>query len=151
MMRARCTSTVRGLNAEFAARLLVGSAPCDPPEHIALACREAVVAGKAARQQIILAIAVLPGADHLAHAGHDRGGIEWLFDEVERAVADSGDRRRDVAAAGHDEDRRWIALRVEPSQQLEAGAARQVDVEQNTVGRAQAAPPSGKPRPRQSS
>jgi hypothetical protein len=53
-------------DAEFEARFLVGSALRDPPQHIV---------GKAARQQVILTIAVLPGADDLAHAGHDPGGI----------------------------------------------------------------------------
>ena len=55
MMRARCTSMVRGLMPRLAAGLLVGGAGGDLRQHLALAWRQQCLAGKIVRRRAIAA------------------------------------------------------------------------------------------------
>src|SRR5262249_32689816 len=73
-------------DAEVAAGFLVRRAGCDLGQHLTLARCEHVATGKRYRCHAAAGaarLAPLPCFDRLAHAGHDRVGIERLLDEVE--------------------------------------------------------------------
>src|SRR5262245_49037165 len=119
-------------DAEMAARLLAGGSRHDLCQHVLLAWSQRLAARKMIAEGlrcIGIGLSAALGLDRLAHAGHDFGGAKRLFDEVERAVSDRVDRHRDVALAGHDQDRRWIVLGVELLEDIEPGAARNMHVE----------------------
>ena len=120
MMRARCTSTVRGLMPSVRPASLLEAPAMICVQHLALARGEQL---GALDLQIMLAVAVgrpaRPGDDRLAHARDHRGGLDRLLDEVQRAALDGIDGGRHVALSGHDQDRRRIVRRVELAQHVE--------------------------------
>src|SRR6478752_4588910 len=107
-------------DAKLTARLLVGRPRRDLAEHIALARRQKIMPGECLRNAFATLGTPRPGLDGLAHPRHHGAGIEWLLDEIERAVLDRLDGHRDVAHPRDDEDRRGILLRVEFPQDIEA-------------------------------
>ena len=66
---------------------------------------------------------------------HQAVGLEWLFDEIIRAVFDGGDRGFDVAVAGDHHQRHLGVFLFDDIEQLQAIelAALQPDVEENEV------------------
>src|SRR5882762_1837502 len=100
-------------DTEFATRLLVGGPGGDLAEHIALARGEKIVPGKCLRYAFATLGAPRPGLDGLAHPRHHGTGVEWLLDEIKRAVLDRLHRHRNIANARYDEDRRRVLLRVQ--------------------------------------
>src|SRR5262249_10939658 len=120
-------------DAEVASGLLARGAGNDARQHVLLAPRQGLMAGKVKRggrgDSVWLRAPPRLRLQRLAHAGHDLAAAKRLLDEVERAVLDRVDRHRNVALSGHDEDRHRIILGIELLKNVEAGAARDVDVE----------------------
>ena len=138
MMRARCTSMVRGLMPRWRPASLLEAPPAICAEHLALAPCQQLAAGKLRHQTrgLIVRGALHPGRNGLAHLRDHSVGIERLLDEVERAVLDRRDGSRNIALPGDDEDRRGIGLGLEILQDLQSRRARQVHVKQNASGHA---------------
>ena len=126
-------------DAELAAGLLVGGAVDDLAEDVLLAPAQRLAPGKIEPLGLARVFAGL-----LQRARLDRGfdprdhvaAAEWFFDEVQRAVPDRVDRHCDVAVARHDEDRHRVILRVELLEDVEAGFAGDVHVENDAHRRA---------------
>jgi len=77
----------------------------------------------------------LPGLDRFAYAYRHCRGVERLFYEIERAVADRIDCHRNVAAAGDRKDRGPVLPRIQRLQQFKTGAARKMHINENACRR----------------
>ena len=150
MMRARCTSIVRGLMPSSRPASLL-EAPCAmrPRTSSSRAVRRSRP-GKSWASSALVGGHVLPAADRVAHARHNGGRVERLFDEIERAVADRLDRRGNIAEAGNDEDRRRIVVRIDLFQQIDARATGQMHIDEHACRRSGSAPPQERTRRQQS-
>src|SRR4051794_35543457 len=126
-----CTMHLDGARADakLASRLLVGETGGDLPKHIALARGELVVAGELAQRHAAVSVTPRPGFYRFTDVCYQRRRIERLLDEIERTVLDRFDRHWDIAGARDDKDRRGVMLRVEFFQDVEPGASRHLNVE----------------------
>ena len=125
---------VRGLIPSWRPASLLEAPDGELLQHLAFAPRQRLAAGEMQRRGSRRGVLRLPariGADRLIEPGHDFAAAERLFDEIQRAVLDRADRHGDVALAGDHEDRRRIVLAVKFLQDIEAGFAGNVHVEQD--------------------
>ena len=119
---------------ELTSRFLVGSTGGELLQHLAFAPRQRLASGEMQRRDPRRGIFRLPariGLDRLVEPGDDFAAAERLFDEVQRAALDGADRHGDVALARDHEDRRRIVLAVQLLQNVEAGFAGDMHVEQD--------------------
>ncbi len=71
------------------------------------------------------------GLDRLIQPADDFAAAERLFNEVQCAILDGADRHGNVALSGDHEDRRRIVLAVKLFQNVEAGFAGNMYIEQD--------------------
>ena len=121
-------------DSEMAPGFLVGRARGELLQHLAFAPRQRFPSRKMQRRGFRRGVLCLPAcicADRFIEPGHDFAAAERLFDEVQRAILDRADRHGDVALAGDHEDRRRIVLAVKLLQDIEAGFAGNMHIEQD--------------------
>jgi len=138
MMRARCTSIVRGLIPSCRPASLLEAPPHDLGEHVLLARGQRLAAGEVEGLSLgsLLALLASIGCDRFAHARHHLVAAKRLLDEIERAVPDGINRHRDVALAGHHEGRHRVVAGVEFLEDIEPRLARNVDIKDDACGTA---------------
>ena len=139
MMRARCTSMVRGLIPSWRPASLL-----DAPRAIrsstsrsrGVSCSSPEKAARMSSPELPRALAAAR-LDGVAHALHHRVRVEGLLDEVVGALPDGLHGHRDVALAGDHEHGRAV-MGAEFVQHLQAGAPGHVHVQHDDVRRARA-------------
>src|SRR5438270_3026048 len=121
-------------DAELARHFLVGGAGQELRQDFAFAPGQGFAPGEfeGDRFRRRLVQAKTPRRDCIAHARRNRGSAERLLDKIQRAVPDGVYGHRNVALPGDYENRRRVVSGVEILEDVESGAAGNVNIEQDT-------------------